>query len=89
MTTFRSALRAALSEAVGISQPARAGSVRRPAAPSGSIQRQDGGYAVELLSEPILECPHCHKPIPRPQTRRRRLVQVVTPSGKILSTEID
>ena len=57
--------------------------------PSGSIQRQDGGYVLELLGEPILECPHCHKPIPRPQTRRRRLVNVVTPSGKILSTEID
>ena len=88
MTTFRSALRSALTEAVGIPQRAPAGSVARPAAPSGSIQRQDGGYVVELLSEPVLECPHCHKPIPRPATRRRRLVQVVA-GGRVLSVEIE
>ena len=57
--------------------------------PSGSIQRQDGGYVLELLGEVPTACPHCGKALPRPQTRRRRLWEVVTPSGQILSTEID
>lgn len=84
MTTFKAALRSALTEAVGV-----------PVAPTshhkargGSIARQDGGYVVELLSEPATACPHCGKALPRPQTRRRRLVQVVA-GGRILSTEID
>ena len=88
MTTFKAALRSALTEAVGIPQTARGGSVAPHKPPSGSIQRQDGGYVVELLSEPVLECPHCHKPIPQPRTRRRRLVQVVA-GGRVLSVEID
>mgnify|MGYP003380527223 CR=1 FL=1 len=88
MTTFRSALRSALTEAVGIPASSHNGSVRRPAASSGSIQRQDGGYIVELVSPPILECPHCGKALPRPQTRRRRLVQVVA-GGRVLSVEIE
>ena len=57
-------------------------------APSGSIVRQDGGYILELLGEPVLECPHCHKAIAPPRTRRRRLVQVVA-GGRVLSVEID
>ena len=84
MTTFKNALRSALSEAVGV--PVAPTSHHK--APSGSIVRQDGGYVVELLSEPATVCPHCHKPIPRPATRRRRLVQVVA-GGRVLSTEID
>ena len=54
----------------------------------GSIARVDGGYVLELLGEPVLECPHCHKPIPQPRTRRRRLVQVVA-GGRVLSVEIE
>ena len=88
MTTFKAALRSALTEAVGIPASPHNGSVRRHKAPSGSIVRQDGGYIVELLSEPVLECPHCRKAIPRPATRRRRLVQV-TARGRVLSTEIE
>ena len=88
MTTFRSALRSALTEAVGIPQTARAGSVARPAAPSGSIARVPAGELVELLSECPTACPHCHKPLQRPATRRRRLVHVVA-SGRVLSVEID
>ena len=55
----------------------------------GSIARVSGGELVELLSECPTACPHCHKAIAPPRTRRRRLVNVVTPSGKILSTEIE
>ena len=84
MTTFKAALRAALTEAVGV--PVARTSHHK--APSGAIVRQDGGYIVELLGEPILECPHCHKAIAPPRTRRRRLVQVVA-GGRILSTEIE
>ena len=55
----------------------------------GSIQRQDGvGYVLELLGEPATACPHCHKAIAPPRTRRRRLVQVVA-GGRVLSVEID
>ena len=88
MTTVKKALRAALTEAVGIPAPSHNGSVTRHKARGGSIARVDGGYIVELLSEPVLVCPHCHKALPQPQTRRRRLVQVVA-GGRILSTEID
>ena len=89
MTTFKAALRSALTEAVGIPSGAPQARTSHHKAPSGSIVRQDGGYIVELLGEPILECPHCHKAIAPPRTRRRRLWQVVAPSGKILSTEIE
>ena len=85
MTTFKAAMRAALTEAVGL-EPM--GSTSHHKAPSGSIVRQDGGYVLELLGEPVLECPHCHKPIPQPRTRRRRLVQVVA-GGRVLSVEIE
>ena len=88
MTTFKAALRSALTEAVGIPAPSHNGSVTPHKAPSGSIVRQDGGELLELLGEPATVCPHCHKPIPRPATRRRRLVQVVA-GGRVLSTEID
>lgn len=88
MTTFKSALRAALTEAVGIPQTARGGSVTPHKARGGSIARVDGGTLVELLSEPLTACPHCHKPIMPPRTRRRRLVQVVA-GGRVLATEID
>ena len=86
MTTFKAAMRAALTEAVGL-EPM--GSTSHHKAPSGSIVRQDGGYVLELLGEVPTACPHCGKALPRPQTRRRRLVQVVAPSGKVLSTEIE
>ena len=88
MTTFKAALRSALTEAVGIPAPSHNGSVTPHKAPSGSIVRQDGGYIVELLSEPATACPHCHKAIAPPRTRRRRLVQVVA-GGRVLSTEIE
>ena len=89
MTTFKSAMRAALSEAVGIPQTARGGSVTPHKARGGSIARVDGGYVVELLSEVPTACPHCGKPLQRPQTRRRRLWQVVTAGGRVLSVEIE
>ena len=88
MTTFKAALRSALTEAIGIPQTARGGSHKPHKARGGSIQRQDGGYILELLGEPATVCPHCHKPIPRPATRRRRLVNV-TAGGRVLSVEID
>ena len=88
MTTFRSALRSALTEAVGIPQRAPAGSVARPAAPSGSIARVPAGELVELLSECPTACPKCGARLQRPATRRRRLVNV-TARGRVLSTEID
>ena len=87
MTTFRQVLHVAL-DALEIPSGAPQARPSHHKAPSGSIVRQDGGYVVELLSEPATVCPHCHKPIPRPATRRRRLVQVVA-GGRVLSTEID
>ena len=84
MTTFKAAMRAALTEAVGV--PVAPTSHHK--APSGSIVRQDGGYVLELLGEPVLECPHCHKAIAPPRTRRRRLVQVVA-GGRVLSVEVE
>ena len=81
-------LRIAL-DALEIPQTARGGSVAPHKPRGGSIARVDGGTLVELLSEPPTTCPHCGKAIAPPRTRRRRLVQVVTPSGKILSTEIE
>ena len=88
MTTFKNALRAALTEAVGLGPMGPFGPTSHHKTPSGSIVRQDGGYVLELLGEPVLECPHCRKPIPQPRTRRRRLVQVVA-GGRVLSVEID
>ena len=87
MTTWSKLARVAM-DALDIPQTARGGSVAPHKPRGGSIVRQDGGYIVELLGEPVLECPHCHKPIPQPRTRRRRLVQVVA-GGRVLSTEID
>ena len=54
----------------------------------GSIVRQDGGYVLELLGEVPTACPHCGKTLPRPQTRRRRLWEVVA-GGRVLSVEIE
>ena len=54
----------------------------------GSIVRQPGGYVVELLGEAPTACPHCHKAIAPPRTRRRRLVQVVA-GGRVLGVEIE
>ena len=88
MTTFKAALRSALTEAVGLGPMGPIGPTSHHKAPSGAIVRQDGGYVVELLGEPVTSCPHCHKPIAPPRTRRRRLVQVVA-GGRVLSTEID
>ena len=88
MTTFKNALRAALTEAVGIPQTARGGSVAPHKPRGGSIARVSGGELVELLGEVPTTCPHCGKPIMPPRTRRRRLVQVVA-GGRILSTEIE
>ena len=84
MTTFKTALRSALTEAVGL--PASPTSHHK--APSGSIVRQDGGYVVELLGEVPTACPHCGKAIAPPRTRRRRLWQVVA-GGRVLSVEIE
>ncbi len=81
-------LRIAL-DALEIPQTARGGSVAPHQPRGGSIARVSGGELVELLGEPVTSCPHCGKAIAPPRTRRRRLVQVVTPSGRILSTEID
>ena len=85
MTTFRSALRSALTEAVGL-EPI--GSTSHHKARGGSIARVSGGELVELLSEPLSVCPHCHKPLPRPATRRRRLINVVA-GGRALSVEVE
>lgn len=87
MTTWRKLARVAM-DALEIPQTAPQARTSHHKAPSGSIQRQDGGYVVELLGEPLTACPHCGKALPRPQTRRRRLVQVVA-GGRVLSTEID
>ena len=87
MTTWGKLARVAM-DALDIPQTARGGSVTPHKAPSGSIVRVDGGYVVELLAEPVLECPHCHKAIAPPRTRRRRLVQVVA-GGRVLSVEIE
>ena len=84
MTTFKAALRSALSEAVGV--PVATPSHHKPR--GGSIARVDGGYVLELLGEVPTACPHCHKAIAPPRTRRRRLVQVVA-GGRVLSTEIE
>ena len=88
MTTWHKLARVAM-DALDIPQTARGGSQTPHKARGGSIVRQDGGYVLELLGEPATVCPHCGKALPRPQTRRRRLVQVVAPSGKVLSVEID
>ena len=87
MTTWGKLARVAM-DALDIPAPSHNGSVTPHKARGGSIVRQDGGYILELLSEPATVCPHCHKPIPRPATRRRRLVNV-TAGGRVLSTEID
>ena len=87
MTTWRKLARVAM-DALDIPQRAGGGSVTPHKPRGGSIVRQDGGYVVELLGEVPTACPHCGKAIPRPATRRRRLVQVVA-GGRVLSTEID
>ena len=88
MTTWGKLARVAM-DALDIPQTARGGSVTPHKPRHGSIVRQDGvGYVLELLGEPATACPHCGKALPRPQTRRRRLVQVVA-GGRVLSTEID
>ena len=87
MTTWHKIMHTAM-DALDIPQTARGGSVTPHKPRGGSIVRQDGGYVLELLGEPATVCPHCHKPIPRPATRRRRLVQVVA-GGRVLSTEIE
>ena len=87
MTTWGKLARVAM-DALEIPQTARGGSVTPHKPRGGSIVRQDGGYVLELLGEVPTACPHCGKALPRPQTRRRRLVQVVA-GGRVLSTEID
>ena len=88
MTTWGKLARVAM-DALDIPQTARGGSVTPHSGTGRAIVRQPGGECVELLSEPVSQCPHCGKAIAPPRTRRRRLVQVVTPSGKVLSTEIE
>ena len=91
MTTFKAALRSALTEAVGIPQTARGGSVTPHKARGGSIARVSGGELVELLAPPVaVVCPKCGADCgtPRLATRRRRLVQVVA-GGRVLSVEIE
>ena len=87
MTTWHKLARVAM-DALDIPQRAGGGSVAPHKPRGGSIARQDGGYVLELLGEPVTSCPHCHKPIAPPRTRRRRLVEVVA-GGRVLSTEID
>ena len=87
MTTWHKLARVAM-DALDIPQTARGGSVAPHKPRGGSIVRQDGGYVLELLGEVPTACPHCHKAIAPPRTRRRRLVQVVA-GGRVLSTEID
>ena len=87
MTTWRKLARVAM-DALDIPQTARGGSVAPHKPRHGSIVRQDGGYVLELLGEPVTTCPHCRKALPQPQTRRRRLWQVVA-GGRVLSVEID
>ena len=84
MTSFKAALRSALTEAVGV--PVAPTSHHKPR--HGSIDRVNAGECVELLSEPVSQCPHCGKAIAPPRTRRRRLWQVVA-GGRVLSVEID
>ena len=88
MTTWGKLARVAM-DALDIPQTARGGSVAPHKPRGGSIVRQDGGYVLELLGEAPTTCPHCGKAIAPPRTRRRRLVNVVTPSGKILAQEIE
>ena len=87
MTTWHKLARVAM-DALDIPQRAGGGSVAPHKPRGGSIARQDGGYVLELLSEVPTACPHCGKALPRPQTRRRRLVQVVA-GGRVLSVEIE
>ena len=87
MTTWGKLARVAM-DALDIPQTARGGSVTPHKPRGGSIQRQDGGTLTELLSEPLSVCPHCHKALQRPATRRRRLVNVVA-GGRVLSVEIE
>ena len=87
MTTWHKIMHTAM-DALDIPQTARGGSVTPHKPRGGSIVRQDGGYVLELLGEPATVCPHCGKALPRPQTRRRRLVQVVA-GGRVLSVEIE
>ena len=88
MTTWGKIMHTAM-DALDIPQTARGGSVTPHKPRGGSIVRQDGGYVLELLGEAPTTCPHCGKAIAPPRTRRRRLVNVVTPSGKILAQEIE
>ena len=87
MTTWGKLARVAM-DALDIPQTARGGSVTPHKARGGSIVRQDGGYILELLGEVPTACPHCGKTLPRPQTRRRRLWEVVA-GGRVLSVEIE
>ena len=80
-------LRIAL-DALEIPQTAPGATTSHHKARGGSIARVNAGVLTELVSPPILECPHCHKPIPQPRTRRRRLWQVVA-GGRVLSVEIE
>jgi hypothetical protein len=83
-TPLVSVLRAALGETLEVPS----GKTRPRTARASSIQRRPAGELVELLEAPAARCPHCDKPLPRPATRRRRLVQVVA-GGRVLSTEVE
>lgn len=62
--------------------------VGHPGGSSGSIQRVDDGYLIELVTGWPATCPHCGKQVPAPVTRRRRLRRVVA-GGRVLSVEIE
>lgn len=79
-----SLLRAALSETLDMPS----GKAQPRTARAGSIQRRPAGELVELLDQRPARCPHCDKPLPRPATRRRRLVQVVA-GGRVLALEVE
>lgn len=59
-----------------------------PGGSSGSIQRVDGGYLIELVTGWPATCPHCGKQVPAPVTRRRRLRRVVA-GGKTIALEVE
>ena len=87
MTTWRKIMHTAM-DALDIPQTGGGGSVTPHSGTGRAIVRQGGGYVVELLGEPVTTCPHCHKAIAPPRTRRRRLWQVVA-GGRVLSVEIE
>ncbi len=55
---------------------------------SDGLRREDAGVLIELVTGWPAVCPHCHKTIPAPVTRRRRLRRVMA-GRRMLALEID